>query len=824
MLRVIGFGQSGGPRRGRLAAWLALPAVALAWLLAPGGRGQVAPSLSFVHTDQQHLILDSTGRRLVLRGVNLGGLEFGGPFGAARPARYPGVRDSDFFVPGSAEIRRIRELRFNAVRLPIEWARLVPAWEPARALPAALDATYLGFVRGVVQTVEAEGLYVVLDLHDFLKYWAAPPAPVVCVDSSEPHQALLARTWQLLAAQFADSRAVMLDLMNEPVRRDAQEPCGSGNWPQIAQRAIDAIRAVDRNHLIFVQGVNYSLASRWPIENSAPFVRDSVTPPRLVYSAHVYFDFSETSRYDAPGEALGPVGNWPQYVRDRLMPFFDWSAANKQPIVIGETNVPCGSQWGLVLDHAFRRFFDPLQVSTFLWNYADPGICPLRLCALNIAACSQNSQTAVLDRFPVDRYVDPPDISTFIPIPFESVLFSGGRVNPWDGGEGIVGDVAVDFCDASRPVAGSCSLRAAFPKNDFSSIKFIHRNGLDTRRFTTVTFQIYLSNASEPDLKLWTTSPRIGSGGPEDPVYPAAFRDQPNLREFLPAFRGPGWHTVQIPIGRLVNPNGPSIVNGLAFQNVGVAQGAFYLNHLALENSSPRVSPAGVVNAATSLEGAVAPGELVTIYGTNLGPAEGVHCGLDAGGSAPTLCGGTTVTFDGAPAALTFVGSNQVNLQAPYSVAGKSSTRVRVVAGAGDSNVLQLGVVLSSPGLFTLPGQNDQAIALNQDASLNSQQLPAPRGSIVTMYATGEGQTDPAGVDGQPRAAYVNPQLPCSVQVGGAAAETLYCSSAPGFVGLMQVNVRVPGDPGALGSAVKAPVAITIGNNTSPPGAGIWIR
>ena len=130
----------------------------------------------------------------------------------------------------------------------------------------------------------------------------------------------------------------------------------------------------------------------------------------------------------------------------------------------------------------------------------------------------------------------------------------------------------------------------------------------------------------------------------------------------------------------------------------------------------------------------------------------------------------------------------------------------------------------SSPGLFTVDSSGrGQGIILNQDATPNSASNPALEGSVVVLYATGGGQTDPPGVSGSLTAEpWPKPHLPVSVTVGGLPAETLYAGAAPGLLaGLLQLNVRIP-EGAPSGSAV--PVVLTIGNAPSQPGVTVALR
>jgi uncharacterized protein (TIGR03437 family) len=237
---------------------------------------------------------------------------------------------------------------------------------------------------------------------------------------------------------------------------------------------------------------------------------------------------------------------------------------------------------------------------------------------------------------------------------------------------------------------------------------------------------------------------------------------------------------------------------------------------------APAISAAGIVNAASGKGGPVAPGELLVIYGSNLGPKSLVGLSVEAGKVTSDIQG-TKVLFDGVAAPLVYASSGQVSAIVPYSVASKSTVRVELEANGIRSNAVDMSIAAASPALFTAnsSGSGPGAI-LNQDSSVNTPDNPAARGSIVVLFATGEGQTDPGGVDGQlALITYPKPVLPARVTIDGQAAEVLYAGAAPGMVaGVMQLNVRVP-DSARAGNV---PVQTTIGSVTSPAGVTLAVR
>jgi uncharacterized protein (TIGR03437 family) len=253
--------------------------------------------------------------------------------------------------------------------------------------------------------------------------------------------------------------------------------------------------------------------------------------------------------------------------------------------------------------------------------------------------------------------------------------------------------------------------------------------------------------------------------------------------------------------------------------------GSAFLAKLDLPSAAvvPLLQPSSVVNAASFLPGPVAAGEIVTVFGTGFGPVPLTRLQLTAGVVNTTL-GGTRMFFDGIPAPLIYTVENQLSAVVPYAVAGKSSTQVQVEYRGTRSAPVTLQVAPSSPAIFTVDssGRGPGAI-LNQDSSVNSPANPASTGSVVSIFATGEGQTSPAGIDGKPGSDPVpHPILPVSVTIGGQTVTPIYAGGAPGNVaGLVQVNVQIPSGI-QTGSAV--PVLVKVGNASSKAGVTIAVR
>jgi uncharacterized protein (TIGR03437 family) len=235
-----------------------------------------------------------------------------------------------------------------------------------------------------------------------------------------------------------------------------------------------------------------------------------------------------------------------------------------------------------------------------------------------------------------------------------------------------------------------------------------------------------------------------------------------------------------------------------------------------------------VQNAASYASGAVSPGEIISIFGTQLGPAKGVPLQLSSDGkSVTTSLGGTQVLFDGIPAGLLYVSATQVNAVVPYSLSGKSTTQLQVSYQGASSTAAPLAVQPVTPAMFALDANGIGAGAvLNQDYSVNSKAMPATRGSVVMIYTTGGGITSPPTADAAVTdSAQPFPQLvaqPVTVSIGGVAAQVLYSGGVPGSVGgLNQINAIVPNNAPA---GDNIPLTVQIGGTPAQPGVTISVR
>lgn len=227
----------------------------------------------------------------------------------------------------------------------------------------------------------------------------------------------------------------------------------------------------------------------------------------------------------------------------------------------------------------------------------------------------------------------------------------------------------------------------------------------------------------------------------------------------------------------------------------------------------------------------VAPGEIVALFGSGLGPSTLVGAELDSTGHLATTLAGCQLLVNGTPAPLVYVSAAQASAILPYELTPRINTTLQdyaqMVCNGVPGNVHTFEVAASHPGIFSAASSGTgQAAVLNQDGTYNSASNPAAGGTIVTLFATGEGVLTPAGQDGRiengPLSSIPVPSLKVTVTFGTAASPSiLYAGVAPGEVdGLLQINAQVPMGltPGSV------PLAITVGTATSQKNLTIAVK
>ncbi len=266
------------------------------------------------------------------------------------------------------------------------------------------------------------------------------------------------------------------------------------------------------------------------------------------------------------------------------------------------------------------------------------------------------------------------------------------------------------------------------------------------------------------------------------------------------------------PSGLAVDPSG----------NIYVADASNNAVRL-LQPAASAITLSAVTNAASNQSGPLAPGEIVVLYGSGLGPAQLTLATPGPNGKLPASLGGTTVAFNGIAAPILYTSPNQVSAVVPFGITG-AAVQISAAYLAQPAAPKSLPAAPAAPAWFTADySGKGQAVALNPNQQLNSAANPAARGSQVTLFATGLGQTAPPGSDGLLGTA----PLPSAaaqpiVTIGGQPATVVSATGVAGQVaGMMQVTVQIPSgiQPGAA-----VPVTLQVGAAAAPAGVTIAVQ
>jgi uncharacterized protein (TIGR03437 family) len=215
-----------------------------------------------------------------------------------------------------------------------------------------------------------------------------------------------------------------------------------------------------------------------------------------------------------------------------------------------------------------------------------------------------------------------------------------------------------------------------------------------------------------------------------------------------------------------------------------------------------------LVNAANGTA-PVAPGGLVTAWGTNMSPVSVVASQVPL----PTALGQSCMSVNGTPVPLLFVSPTQVNAQLPNNVLGPSTVSIHTPGGV--SNSFHFTVLSAAPAVF-MSGSAGPVTGLATVIRAANNQLVTPTNPIrpedtLVIYLTGMGLTSPSVIPGVP--APLTPLALASevptVTLGGSSLDIQYAGLAPDEIGVYQINAVVPG---GVAQGLSEPLVISQGS------------
>jgi uncharacterized protein (TIGR03437 family) len=235
----------------------------------------------------------------------------------------------------------------------------------------------------------------------------------------------------------------------------------------------------------------------------------------------------------------------------------------------------------------------------------------------------------------------------------------------------------------------------------------------------------------------------------------------------------------------------------------------------------PAATTAGMVSAASfasSATNGISPGELLTLFGTQLGPTQVATLTVNTSNLVDSILQGTQVTFNGVPAPMIFTATGQIAFVAPYGIANSATVDVVVSYLGIQTSKMTFKVVPANPAIFynaDSAGNKNAAIIRYNDSAIINTSTPASPGDVLEVYGEGYGVSTPALPDG----AVIGTSLPVPVAtttllIDGQAVPTTYVGAAPGDVnGVLQINFVVPSLKGG-----SHQIQIKVGSVTSPTG------
>jgi len=208
--------------------------------------------------------------------------------------------------------------------------------------------------------------------------------------------------------------------------------------------------------------------------------------------------------------------------------------------------------------------------------------------------------------------------------------------------------------------------------------------------------------------------------------------------------------------------------------------------------AGPVYTLASVVNSATGVSGEFAPNSMVSIYGTNLAFGTGA---AGAGQYLPRILAEVQVLINGGPADLFYVSPQQINFLVP-SILLPGPVKLVVVRQGVTGPTLTVTLNETAPGFFAM--ESGTVIATHADGQLITADSQAVADEVIVLYAAGLGHTNPDSEPGRAptRAASIVLIGRLAILLGGKAVDPsriLYAGVTPGFAGLYQINLRVPG-------------------------------
>ena len=269
-----------------------------------------------------------------LIGINMSGANFA-------PHITPGKVGTNYFYPEKKYFKYYADKNIRLIRFPFIWERL------QHDLYKGINFDQVRLLRRTLDYAAAHNQKIILDMHNYARYKGK------LIGSPEVPYEAYASVWRKLAEQFKDHPALLgYDIMNEPYSTD-------GLWPAAAQAAVDAIRQVDMETPIFVEGDRWASTFHWRKVNEDFLIEDPAN--NIIYEGHMYFDKDFSGRY-ASEEIVDPMLGV-----ERARPFVEWLKEHNVKGFLGEYGVPAHSESMLVAMDNLLTYLNENCIPSTYW-------------------------------------------------------------------------------------------------------------------------------------------------------------------------------------------------------------------------------------------------------------------------------------------------------------------------------------------------------------------------------------------------------------------------------------------------------------------------
>ncbi|GGY74390.1 cellulase [Cellvibrio zantedeschiae] len=304
-----------------------------------------------------------------LTGVNLSGAEF-------NSSKLPGTPYKDYTFPTEAELTYVAAQGANVIRLPFRWERVQPS------AMGALASAELKRIQGTVASASAKGLCVILDVHNYAKYYSQT------LNGDAALQNAFVDLWQRMAIVFSDPKQTAFGLMNEPSYMPREE------WASLAKRTLSELRNAGSTNMVFIAGGHWSGLHDWfspavGLSNANLFADVNDPLKRTVLEVHQYAD----KDFSGSGSTCRAVNEFD--------PFFtkvtEWAKVNRQKFFLGEFGMPQTPECMLALERFLSLMTGPEWKGWTYWAAGGWwGKYPL---AVNTGSATPSQQWPIMQKY-----------------------------------------------------------------------------------------------------------------------------------------------------------------------------------------------------------------------------------------------------------------------------------------------------------------------------------------------------------------------------------------------------------------------------------------